>query len=64
MPKLFVCQDIVQFVSYEEFDSQFAPNILESLVGLGGIMFCGLVKACKIAICINLPVFFSGAVHA
>ena len=63
MPKLFVCQDPVQFASYEEFDYLFAPKVLESLAGLRGIMSCGLVRACKIAFSINLPVFSCAAVH-
>ena len=39
----------VQFVSQEEFDAQFVPNVLESMVGLGGITSCFLVRACEIA---------------
>ena len=62
MPTLFVCQDVVQFAWYEEFDSWFAPKVLESLVGLGSIMSCSLVQACKIAFSINLLAFSSAVV--
>ena len=33
MPKLFVCQDDVQFVLKEEFDAWFIPKDLESKAG-------------------------------
>ena len=57
MSKLFAYQDIVQFALYEEFDSQFAPEVLEA--GFGGIMSHGLVGACEIAFSVNLMVFSS-----
>ena len=50
MPKLFVCQDEVQFVLYEEFDAQFVLKVLESMAGLGSVTSCGLVSVCDIGI--------------
>ena len=64
MPKLFVCQDKVQFVSEEVFDAWFVPKGLESMLELGGITSCGLDRASEIAFCINLPVFSCTAVYA
>ena len=31
---------------------------------LGGVTSCGLIRACEIAFCSNLPVFSSAVVHA
>ena len=60
----FFCQDAVQFVSYEELDSQFAQKVLEYLAGLGDVISCGLVRACQIAFPINLTVLSCTAGHA
>ena len=64
MPKLFVCQDTVHFVTKEEFDVWLVQNILEFMAGLGGVISCGLFRAYEIAFSINLPVFSCAAVHA
>ena len=63
MQKLFVCQDAVQFVLYEQFDAQFVPKVLEFIAGLGGELPCGLVRAFKIAFSINVPIFSSAGMH-
>ena len=59
----FPYQDVVKFASYEEYDSLFAPKVLESMVWLGSIMSCGLFWACETIFSINLPLFSHAAVN-
>ena len=54
---------MVQFLSYEEFDSWFVPKVLESLARIRGIMSCGLLRAFKITFS-NIWVFSCAVVHA
>ena len=64
-PKLSAGQDVVKFTSYGEFNSQFDLKVLDFLGGLDsvGVLHCGLVRTCKIAFFIILPVFSCATVH-
>ena len=63
--KLSVCQDVVKFASFDEFDSWFDLKVLGSLGELtpAGVMSWRLARACDIVSCSNLLVFYFAIVH-